>query len=104
MNTELLKALALLVPSGLLLSYSLALRKRAIPWSTLQIFGALCLIVVVLTHFCEALRVFPWMGWGAKHSLGHYVDFTSAVLGLTLFPAGYVARFIASRTIHGEPR
>ncbi len=26
------------------------------------------------------------MNWGDEHSVGHYLDFGSAVLGLTLFP------------------
>ena len=29
------------------------------------------------------------MHWGLEHSAGHYVDLVGAVLGLTLFPAGY---------------
>ncbi len=46
--------------------------------------------MVVLTHVSEALRLFPWMDWGLEDSVGHYLDFWSAVLGLTLFPAGYL--------------
>jgi hypothetical protein len=46
--------------------------------------------MVVLTHVSEALQLFPWMHWGSEHSVGHYLDFTSAVLGLTLFPVGYL--------------
>ena len=46
--------------------------------------------MVVLTHVSEALQLFPWMHWGGEHSVGHYLDFTSAVLGLTLFPLGYL--------------
>ncbi len=53
-----------------------------------------CLVIVVLTHICEALGLFPWMGWGAEHSAGHYLDLSSAVLGLTLFPAGYLIRLV----------
>jgi hypothetical protein len=30
------------------------------------------------------------MHWGREHSVGHYLDLTSAVLGLTLFPLGYL--------------
>jgi hypothetical protein len=56
----------------------------------LQILGAGCLVVVVLTHICEALHLFPWMDWGLEDSVGHYVDLSSAVLGLTLFPVGYL--------------
>jgi len=48
------------------------------------------MVAVVLTHVCEALGVFPGMGWGQEHSIGHYLDFGSAVLGGTLFPIGYL--------------
>jgi succinate dehydrogenase/fumarate reductase cytochrome b subunit len=64
-------------------------RKRTLPLF-MQLFGAVCLAVVALTHVCEALRLFPGMDWGVEHSVGHYVDLCSAVLGLTLFPAGYL--------------
>jgi succinate dehydrogenase/fumarate reductase cytochrome b subunit len=99
MNVTLLKALVLLVPAGLLFSYSLVLSKRRAPWSALQLVGATCLVIVVLTHVCEALRLFPWMHWGAEHSVGHYLDLSSAVLGLTLFPAGYLIRVIMKRRV-----
>ena len=59
-------------------------------WSCLQLIGAGCLVVVVLTHVCEALHLFPWMHWGDEHSIGHYVDLGGAVLGLALFPVGYL--------------
>ena len=45
-------------------------------------------MVVVVAHICEALRLFPSMQWGLKHSTGHYLDLFSAILGLTLFPIG----------------
>jgi len=47
-------------------------------------------VVVVLTHVCEALHVLPWMRWGEEQSVGHYVDLSSAVLGVTLLPVGYL--------------
>lgn len=28
--------------------------------------------MVVVTHICEALHLFPSMHWGLKHSAGHY--------------------------------
>ena len=55
----------------------------------LQLFGAGCLLVVVATHIFEALHLLPWMRWGDEHSVGHYLDLGSALLGLTLFPLGY---------------
>lgn len=94
MNETLLKALVLSLPIGLAFAYSLVLTRRKIPWSLLQLIGAACLLIVVLTHVCEALSLFPWMRWGAPHSAGHYLDLLSAILGVTFLPAGYVVRLM----------
>jgi hypothetical protein len=91
MNAALLKAGIALVPASILLSGSVVLFRRGKHvWSFLQLLGAACLVVVVLTHVSEALHLFPWMQWGLEHGAGHYLDFCSAVLGLTLFPVGYL--------------
>ena len=58
--------------------------------SFLQLFGAGCLMVVVLAHVCEAVHLFPFMHWGIKHSVGHYLDLWSALLGVALFAVGYL--------------
>jgi hypothetical protein len=55
----------------------------------LKLLGAGFLIIVVLTHVCEAFHLFPVMGWGMKHSPGHYLDLSAAILGLAFLPAGY---------------
>src|SRR5260370_2984932 len=91
MNAPLSKALVALVPAGILFvgSVLLFLRERTLG-SFLQLLGAGCLVMVVLTHLCEALHLFPWMHWGSDHSVGHYLDLCSAALGLTLFPIGYL--------------
>ena len=60
--------------------------------SFVQLLGAAFLIVVVFAHAAEALRLFPWMGWGLPNSVGHYLDLISAAAGLILLPAGYLAR------------
>jgi hypothetical protein len=65
--------------------------------SLLQLLGAGCLVVVLLAHVSEAFHLFPWMHWGLRHSVGHYVDFWSAVLGLTLFPVGYLLDALTRR-------
>lgn len=67
------KALLALVAVCLLFyrSASSFLRKKGAA-SLLQLLGAGCLIVVVVTHICEALHLFPSMHWGLKHSAGHY--------------------------------
>jgi hypothetical protein len=91
MNATLLTALVALVPVCMLLSGSVILFLRGKRLSSLlQLIGAGCLVVVVLTHISEALHLFPWMQWGQEHSVGHYLDLWSAVLGLTLFPVGYL--------------
>jgi hypothetical protein len=61
----------------------------------LMLLGAGCLIIVVLTHVCEAFHWFPVMGWGLKHSSGHYLDLSAAILGLTFITAGYFLALIA---------
>jgi succinate dehydrogenase/fumarate reductase cytochrome b subunit len=98
MDITLLKALVALAPASVLFSGSIVLfcgRKNVS--SFLQLFGAGCFVVVVLTHVFEALRLFPWMQWGLEHSVGHYLDLWSAVLGITLFPAGYLLHTLTNR-------
>lgn len=90
-QAALIKALVALAPACMLFSGSVVLFfKGKTVCSFLQLLGAGCLMVVVLTHVSEALHLLPWMHWGVEHSAGHYVDLWSAVLGLTLFPAGYL--------------
>ena len=91
MNVTLLKALVALVPTCILFSGSVVLIfERKTVFSFLQLLGAGCLVVVVLTHVSEALHLFPWMHWRSEHSVGvgHYLDLSGAVPGLTLFPVG----------------
>jgi succinate dehydrogenase/fumarate reductase cytochrome b subunit len=98
MNVTLLKALVALVPACLLAFASAVLfSRRKTSCSLLQLLGAGCLVVVVLTHVCEGLRIFPWMRWGAEHSAGHYLDLSSAVLGLTLLAIGSLLSALRER-------
>ena len=95
---ELLKALIALFPVCLLLSGSTILCfRRKTPGVLMQLVGAGCILVVVLTHICEALHLFPGMQWGLGHSTGHYIDLVGAILGLTLFPAGYLMDALSPR-------
>jgi hypothetical protein len=98
MNATLSKALVALVPAGILFvgSVLLFLRGRTLG-SFLQLLGAGCLVMVVLTHLCEALHLFPWMQWGSENSVGHHLDLWGAVLGLTLFPIGYLLHALTKR-------
>src|SRR6266568_853473 len=98
MNVTLLKALVALVPACVLFFGSVVLfLKGKTVWSFLQLLGAGCLVLVVLTHVSEALHLFPWMLWGLENSVGHYLDFWSAILGLTLFPIGYLLHALTKR-------
>jgi hypothetical protein len=91
MAVSLLKAMVALLPASMLfISAAVLFRRGRTMSSSLQVVGAGCFVVVVLCHVFEALNLFPWMGWGLKHSVGHYLDLSSAVLGLTLFPVGYL--------------
>ncbi len=98
MNATLQIALLALVPVCMLFAGSAVLFFSAkTVASFVQLLGAGCLVIVVLTHLSEALHPFPWMYWGRPHSIGHYLDFWSAVLGLTLFPLGYLFYALARR-------
>ena len=100
MDASLLKALLALVPACILFAGALVLFMRAkTGFTALQLLGASCLVIVVLTHVCEALHFLPWMQWGQEGSLGHYLDLSSAVLGLTLFPLGFLLHAI---TYHAD--
>ena len=91
MNPTFAKAIAALVPTGMLLVGStLQLSRRKGTAAVFQLIGAACLMVVVIAHLCEALGWFPWMHWGLEHSAGHYIDLVAAIGGFSLFPIGYL--------------
>jgi len=98
MHATLSKTLIALLPACMLLCGSaVSFRREKTVGSSLQLLGAGCLVIVVLTHLCEALYLFPWMHWGSEHSVGHYLDLGSAALGLTLFPIGYLLHALTKR-------
>jgi hypothetical protein len=91
MNATLAKSVIAFMPACMLLCGSaLWFRRGKTMGSLLQLVGAGCLILVVLTHVFEGLHLFAWMQWGQEHSVGHYTDLVSAILGFTLFPVGYL--------------
>lgn len=95
MSGDLVKPLIAFVPVFALLAWSaVSFVQARSHWRLVQLAGAFCLMVVVFAHVCEALAILPSMQWGSPTSVGHYVDLSSTVLGLTLFPLGY---FGASR-------
>ncbi len=98
MNETLLRALVGLVLACMLFVGSIAFfftRKNV--GTFLEVIGAGCLVGVVFTHIFEALDLFARMQWGFEHSVGHYLDFWSAVVGLTLFPVGYLLHALVDR-------
>jgi succinate dehydrogenase/fumarate reductase cytochrome b subunit len=98
MNITLLKVLVALLPACMLFSGSVVLfAKGKTSGSFLQVLGAGCLLVVVLTHVAEGLHLFAWMHWGLERSVGHYLDLSSALLGFTLFPVGYLLHALTKR-------
>ena len=64
-----------------------------------QLVGAGFLLVVMFAHVCEAFGFIPSLGWGRPSTVGHYIDFISAVAGSILLPLGYFGRWIIRRRI-----
>lgn len=98
MNATLAKVLVAMLPTCILFGASAVMfvkEKRL--WSVLQLLGATGIVTVVLSHLCEALQFFPWMKWGQEYSVGHYVDLSSAVVGVTLFPLGCLLHALTMR-------
>jgi hypothetical protein len=102
MDVKIVQTLITLVPACALLAGALVLFFKGKTVCTfLQVVGAGWLVVIVLTHICEALHLFPSMGWGQKNSVGHYLNVCAAVLALALFPAGYLIHAITNRRSKG---
>lgn len=91
MNSTLLKVFVAIVPACVLfLASAIMLVRQKRLWSILQMLGAAGVVTVVLAHLFEALQVFPWMQWGQQRSVGHYLDLSSTIVGITLFPVGHL--------------
>jgi hypothetical protein len=65
-------------------------KHRVTIWRFFQLLGAVCLVIIVLTHIAEVFQIFPTMGWGRPNSAGHYLDLVSAILGSTLLLLGFI--------------
>ncbi len=98
MNSTLAKATVGLLPVSVLFAYSVAVfaKRRTLP-IVLQLVGSACLVVVVLTHVCEAFGLLPAMRFGEPDSAGHYLDLSSAVIGVTLLLVALGLRAIGGR-------
>ena len=101
MSPALLKVLLALAPTLLLLLATAALYVRTKAAGALaQALGAAFLLVVVLAHLCEALNLLPLMGWGARGSIGHYIDLASAIVGVALLAFGALIHALSKRKAH----
>jgi hypothetical protein len=98
MNDAALKSFVALVPACLLFAgAAIICLPRKSTSSIFQLLGAAALVIVVLAHVFEALRVFSRMGWGSQTSVGHYLDLLCAILGVTLFSHGYLIHAVDAR-------
>lgn len=82
-----LKALGLLVVMLGFVAWLLVFMRRGVG-RLLLILGAASLGLAALTHLCEAIQLFPAMGWGLPSTPGHYLDLDSTAMGLALLAAG----------------
>jgi len=86
MNANIQRTLLIAVPVLVLLAFSFVRWwRRPTASARAQLLGAVSALVVVLTHVAEAFQLWPSMGWGQPHTVGHYTDLASAVLALVLF-------------------
>lgn len=93
MNPILERALVITFPVlAILVAAVVAVLRARTFYAVCWLAGAVCFVVVVLTHAAEGMHWLPAMRWGQPHSAGHYVDFTSAVLGAVLLVVGSLAR------------
>ncbi len=83
---------ALIAASALLVWASVVLRREKSVGALLLFVGAGGFLIVALAHVAEWLQLFRGMGWGERHSAGHYLDLAGAVLGVVLTPLGLVLR------------
>lgn len=91
-----LAVISTLVVLFLGLSVSSFVRHKDLPTS-LQLFGAALLLVMVFTHVAERFDLLAVMSWGRPDSMGHYLDLTSAIGGLTLLSSGTAIKLVRSR-------
>ncbi len=100
LSVTLLKALGASALVCVLLAWSIVVFVRAkTVFSFARLLGAGFLVVVVLAHICEGLHLFSWMRWGEPASVGHYLDFLSAIFGLALLLSGFLGARLAKRPV-----
>ena len=77
-------SLALVVAVLLVVGMAVALRRRRSGTRLLLLLAATFFVIVAMSHVLEAFRIFPAAGWGQPRSLGHFIDLTAALAGVTL--------------------
>ena len=93
-----LKGFLALVAACVFLGVSLALLlTRKGFGSLLQALGVGCFAVMALTHVFEAFSLFPSLGWGRPHSVGHLIDLVAALLGVALVAISFLLRNFSRR-------
>jgi hypothetical protein len=99
MNMTLIVAVVIGVPISML--FILAARRFATAptvTNALTVLGAGSLVVMVLTHIAEALNLFRAMGWGRRHSVGHYLDLASVYAGIAFLVAAALCPLLRRKT------
>jgi hypothetical protein len=95
MSAAVLKGLLALAAACVFLSASGALlwTRRGFA-SVLLALGLGCFSIMALTHVFAAFSIFPRLGWGQPHSVGHLIDLVAALLGVTLVATSFLARSV----------
>jgi len=91
------KGVGVLAASLALLARSAVLFRRRTRGSMMLLVAGGCMVVVALAHVCEALQILPSMGWGQPRSIGHYVDFGAAMLGIAFLLPGLLLNALGRR-------
>ena len=81
-------AAALGIACVLLTCTSIAFARRRRIYQLLLALGAGSLLLTVLTHVCETFDLFAFMRWGESNSAGHFLDLSTAVLGIAMLLSG----------------
>lgn len=100
MNTTLVVAVVIGVP--ILLLFMLAGRQLIHAPTLTGVFvvlGSGSLLVMVLTHVAEGLHLFRFMGWGQRHSPGHYLDLVSVYAGIAFLVAASLCPLLRKRDL-----
>ena len=88
-------ALSLAFVGGIAFQYR---TRRSAPVGLLLV-AALCFVGVATMHVFEAFGIFSAVGWGQPNSVGHYLDLSAAMLGVTLLVTAMLLFWIRRRAL-----